>query len=148
MLGLGQRYAGDDAVGLAVAAVLRAQGVDARPVHDASALVELAPLYDRLVVVDAVTGGGAVGQVLTLDPEAFAQAKPLSSHGLSVLDALGVVRALHGDAAADRVRVVGVTIAAPVARAEGMCDAVTAAVEPAARAVMALLEDCLCTSHP
>lgn len=43
MLGLGQRYAGDDAVGLAVAEVLRARGVDARPVHDASALVELAP---------------------------------------------------------------------------------------------------------
>jgi hydrogenase nickel incorporation protein HypA/HybF len=89
VLGLGQRYAGDDAVGLAVAEVLRARGVDARPVHDASALVELAPAYDRVVVVDAVTGGGDAGQVLTLDPEAFAQAKPLSSHGLSVLDALG-----------------------------------------------------------
>ncbi len=149
VLGIGQRYAGDDAVGLVVAARLRAAGVEARTCHDASDLVELAALFDRVVVVDAVMVDRAPGEVLDLGPDDLAQSLPsLSSHGLSVIDALGVVRALHGDAAAERVRVVGVSIVGPPSRGEGLSDAVEAAVEPAVRAVRALLEEAPCTSRP
>ncbi len=133
VVGIGQARGGDDGVGPAVARRLAAEGLAARESADASALIALLGDGRRVVVVDAVVGGGAPGAVLHLRAAALAAGPtPVSSHGLGVAEALEVARALHGDAAVERVDIVGVAIERPRGVAAGMCPAVAAAVAPAA----------------
>ncbi len=102
IIGLGQLAAGDDAVGLLVA---RALG--ARECADASLVLAL--LEDqRVVIVDAVVGGGAPGDVLELDPAALATGpQPVSTHGLGVAEAIAMARTLYGTI---DVAIVGIVI--------------------------------------
>lgn len=135
VVGIGQDAAGDDGVGLAVARVLADRGVPVRQSADASVLIPLLGAGRRVVIVDAVVGGGVAGTVLRLDPaELAAGPAPLSSHGLGVAEALELARTLHGEAAARRVAIIGIAIDRPApAAALGLSAAVAAAVEPAAR---------------
>lgn len=140
VVGLGQDAAGDDGVGLAVARALAAAGGEARACADASIVVGLLAEGRRVVIVDAVVGGGPVGAIVELAADALATAgaAPLSSHGLGVAEAIDVARTLLGDEVARAVAIVGVVIAPPARGALGLSAAVAAAVAPAAALAAAL----------
>lgn len=139
---LGQRHAGDDAVGLVVGDRLEARGVPVVVARDAADLVDHLATADRIVIVDAVVGPMPVGAVLHLGPDAIAaEARLVSSHAFSVRQAVGLARALHGERAATDLHVVAVAIARPAVTLDPairLSPAVAAAVEPAARLAEAL----------
>ncbi len=142
IVGLGQRAAGDDGVGLAVLARLRAagvpDGVELIEAAAASALVDAVLLDGPVVVVDAVLAEPA-GAVLVLSEDDLARAalSPLSSHGLSAGGALALARSVAPAAASRRVPIVAVSIAPPGRYRVGLSPEVAAAVEGAARAALA-----------
>jgi hydrogenase maturation protease len=139
VVGIGQLAAGDDGVGLVVARELAARGCAVRESADASILLALLEAGHRVVVVDAVAGGGPPGTVMQLDPAALGTGPtPLSSHGLSVAEAIALARTLYGDAAVARLAIVGIAIERPAAHAVGLSPAVGAAVGPAAAFAAAL----------
>ena len=134
---LGQRHAGDDAVGLAVGDRLEARGVPVVLARDAADLVDHLATSARVVIVDAIVGATPIGAVLHLGPEAVAEGVGLvSSHAFSVRQAVGLARALHGAASAGDLHVVAIAIARPDGPGDpslGLSPEVAAAVEPAAR---------------
>lgn len=139
VLGLGQDMGGDDAVGLHVVRALRRGGVLAREVAEASALLPLLEEGRRVVLVDAVVGGGTPGAVLRLACDALrTDVTPLSSHGLGVAEALELGRTLYGDDAVARVTIVAIVIDPAETRGEGLSREVAAAVEVAAALALAL----------
>lgn len=140
VVGIGRPSGGDDAVGLVVAERLRAMGVEARSVTDGAALAAALSTVERAVIIDAVAGGGVPGTVLHLSGDALearAGAVPVSSHGLSVADAVALARALGG---ANTVHLVGVAIEPGACAAASLGAEAAAAVEPAAARVCALLQ--------
>lgn len=133
IVGIGQVAAGDDGVGLAVARELAGRGLAGRESADASVLLPLLEAGHRVVLVDAVAGGGPPGTVMQLDPAALGTGPtPLSSHGISVAEAIALARTLYGDAAVARLAIIGIAIERPAAHAVGLSPAVAAAVGPAA----------------
>jgi hydrogenase maturation protease len=133
VVGIGQDAAGDDGVGLAVARALAGRGLEVRQAADASVVLALLEAGRRVVIVDAVVGGGAPGAVVRLDPGALASGpQPLSSHGLGVAEAIELARTLYGEGAARGVAIVGIAIERPCAAALELSPAVAAAIEPAA----------------
>ena len=139
IVGLGQAAAGDDRVGLAVIDHLRRSALppDIRigEVREPSALIPmLGETPGRLVIVDAVLAEPA-GEVLDLDADAL-EARGLasvSSHGLSVGQALALARAtMSEDASVPDVRVVAITTARPIGVRKGCRRAVAASVPRAA----------------
>jgi hydrogenase maturation protease len=136
IVALGQRFAGDDAAGLAVADHLRAAGL---PVLEVTSAVDLVSALDPpgdVILVDAVRGD-APGRVVELDPEALAGGglAAVSSHGLDVPAAIALAAVLHGPS---RVRVVGIVIGPAPRFTEGLSAEVAAAVPLAAAAVRRL----------
>ena len=139
VVGIGQLAAGDDAVGLLVARNVAAKGIVARECADASLLLTLLGDGRRVVVVDAVVGGGAPGTVSKLDAGALGSGpRPLSSHGLGVAEAIELARALYGEGAVALLSIVGVVIEPPTDVAMGLSEAVAAAIEPASQLVTML----------
>jgi hydrogenase maturation protease len=139
IVGIGQSAAGDDGVGLAVARVLASRGVDARETTDASVVLALLEAGRRIVVVDAVVGGGPVGAVIRLDPQALGSGpQPLSSHGVGVAEALELARILYGEHVTTKVAIVGIAIDRPRVLGGELSPAVAAAIEPAAALALTL----------
>jgi hydrogenase maturation protease len=133
VVGIGQLAAGDDGVGLAVACELAARGFAVRESADASLLLALLEAGHRVVVVDAVAGGGPPGTVMQLDPAALGTGPtPLSSHGIGVAEAIALARTLYGAAAVARLAIIGIAIERPAAHAVGLSPAVAVAVGLAA----------------
>lgn len=129
VVGIGQDAAGDDGVGLAVARVLAARGLEVRERADASIVLELAAQRRALVIVDAVVHGDPPGTVIRIAIDALATGPaPLSSHGLGVAEAIALARELYGEI---EVAIVGVVIEPP-RMGPGLSPAVAAAIEPAA----------------
>lgn len=143
VIALGQRYRGDDAVGLVVGERLQARGVRVAFRDDAALLVDDLASSEPVVLVDAVVGSGAPGEVVVLDGYALPleTARPVSSHGMSVGDAIDLAVALHGEACAPWLAIVGICIAPPTGTLEGLSAEVDAAVEAAERRVLTLLEE-------
>jgi len=146
VIGLGQRFAGDDAVGLAVLEALAERpppGVELHRVADAAELVELVRGAERVLIVDAAVGAGPAGTLLTLDADALAQGAVslLSTHGMSVRQALDLARALGGGTL-PRARLVAIAIDLPERHAQGLSEAVARAVPRAADRVRELLRAC------
>lgn len=145
VIGLGQPAAGDDGVGLAVVEHLRAEGVpdgvSLETVPEPSALVERLGTPGLVVVVDAVVGSGAPGDVLVLAPADLddVHRHAVSTHGLTVAQAIDLAGALHPIGARPRVRIVGVVIEPPARGTIGLSAVVAASVPRAAAAVRALL---------
>jgi hydrogenase maturation protease len=140
VIGIGQTFAGDDGVGYAVTAELRArnpEGLEIADVHDATELIDALARDGRVIVVDAVLGANE-GRVHRLRADALATSpvRPLSSHGMSVTEAIELACALY-DARAD-LFVVGIEIARPVAGTTGLSPNVARAIGEAADAVLAL----------
>lgn len=101
VIGLGQRVAGDDGVGLCVLDALARDpppGVELRRVSDSAQLVELVQGARRVVVVDAAVAAGPTGTVRTIEASALADSAvaPVSTHGVSVGQALDLARVLAG----------------------------------------------------
>lgn len=133
VVGIGQLVAGDDGVGLAVARELAGRGVAVRESADASILLALLEAGHRVVVVDAVAGGGPPGSVIRLAPEALGSGPaPLSSHGLGVAEAIALARVLYGPRIVAELAIVGIAIDRPAVAAVGLSPAVAMAVGPAA----------------
>jgi hydrogenase maturation protease len=148
VVGLGQPVAGDDGVGVAVIVRLRAEGeiegVLYETIADASTLVERLQAKAPIVIVDAVVGGGEVGDVVVLEPRQLGKtARPLSSHGISVAQAIELARALAPDAVPEAIRIVGIVIAEPKRGMTSLSPAVAAAVSRAAAVVREQIEDFL-----
>jgi hydrogenase maturation protease len=140
VVGIGQAAAGDDGVGLVVARALATRGLVVRESADASILLSLLDDGRRVVVIDAVVGGGAPGSVMRLDTRALASGPtPLSSHGIGVAETIELARTLYGDRAVSRLEIVGVAIDRPTDMEVGLSPSVAAAVEPAAALVAALV---------
>jgi len=143
IIGLGQAAGGDDGVGLAVVEWLRRRGVpDGVELHIAPEPSALLPLLEGgapVVVVDAALGAPA-GQVLELGPEALASqaATPVSSHGLSVFQAIALARLISPGAVSPSIRVVAVTIARPERYGHGLSPPVAEAVPRAAERILTL----------
>jgi len=133
IVGIGQLAAGDDAIGVLVARVLAERGFETRACADASVVLALLEAGRRVVVVDAVVGGGPPGTVLRLDPGDLAGGPaPLSSHGIGIADAIELAGTLYGERIAAAVAIVGVAIDRPQRAAVELSPAVAAAIEPAA----------------
>jgi hydrogenase maturation protease len=93
VVGVGNPWRGDDAAGLAVARRLDGLALEG----DATALLDIFKVTDRVIVVDACAGGGKPGDIRRFD----ARAAPLpvtllrsSTHAFGVSDAVELARTL------------------------------------------------------
>lgn len=102
LLGVGNDYRGDDAVGLIIARNLRAQLPSDIPILEQSgegaALLEIFKEAERVFLIDAVQSGAAPGTVFRF--EAHHQSLPTkffhySTHAFSVAEAVELARALN-----------------------------------------------------
>ena len=138
VIGIGQAYAGDDGVGREVAEQLRAAGVAADVVDDGAGLVNL--LIDaspKIIIVDAVVGGGAPGTVHVLRYEELERGpRPVSSHGITVAHAIALARRFNPGL---DVRIVGVAVERPQVLRRGLSREVAAAVPEAVKRIETLL---------
>ena len=145
VVGLGQPMAGDDAVGLEVVARLRAEGVppgvEVLEAADGAALLLLLETPRPVLVVDALVGDGAPGEIVELDERGVvtASGRLVSSHALDVGRAIALGRVLLGPRATPSVWFVGVAIAPPACGTVGLRPVTRAAVALAVRAVRARL---------
>jgi hydrogenase maturation protease len=138
IIGVGQPYGGDDGVGRVVAQHLRAAGTAAAETADGVGLLALLGAVgdEPVVVVDAAVGVGPPGTVVALRADALEPARTLSSHGLSVREALELARVLRS--APLDLHIVAIAVAAPRDRGAGLSAPVAAAVPVAAELARAL----------
>ena len=158
VVGVGQRLAGDDGVGVRVAERLRGLGLEDVEVAFAASATDLIGALTgtrRVIVVDAVLGAGAPGHLHVATPEEFAAQRlvAITTHGLDLPAAVALARALYPETVAPEIQLVGVEIERPAGLAAELSPRATAAVEAAVRAVMALLREdtsggSACTSRP
>ena len=155
VIGLGQRVVGDDAAGLAVIDELERRGTPgALPDgtvllkgRDASALLELRPTGQHWIIVDAVLAEPAqVGQVTLLSTDDLDRSArcSVSSHGISVAQALELRRALHAQPTASdvsTVQLVAIGIAPPRRYEDGLSPEVQQGVQRAANLIERLCAD-------
>jgi hydrogenase maturation protease len=145
VVGVGQRAAGDDGVGPAVIDVLReegaGEGVDLCEVNEPSALLPLLEGARRVILVDAALGGGAPGTIHVLAPEALGprDIAPISTHGMTVGQALGLARALEPEHVCQDILIVAISVERPAGLAYGLSPEALAAVPRAAEAVRNLV---------
>ncbi len=150
VVGLGQRAAGDDGVGLFVLDHLRTlnlpKNIELLCTSDPTELIYLFESGDPVVIVDAVVGEASVGTVQVLDPEALhlADVTPVSSHGLSLDQVIRMSRELSPGALNPRIKIVGVHIAPPEKLGRGLSLAARRGVEEAARCVQILIQEASC----
>ncbi len=102
LIGVGNRWRGDDGAGLAVARRVRElepAGVEVRELEgDATALVDAWSGADHVVVVDAAQSGAAPGTIRRFDASAASlpvRSLRSSTHAFGVSDAIELARALH-----------------------------------------------------
>lgn len=150
IVAVGQRLAGDDGAGPAVIDHLRGSplppGVTVAEVREPSALL---PLFERgdkggerprtLVLVDGVLASPA-GEVLALTADDIETRNlvSVSSHGLSVGQAVALGRAVNPDGGPRAVHVVAITITSAARGVPGLSASVAAAVPRAAARALAL----------
>jgi hydrogenase maturation protease len=148
VVGVGNRWRGDDAVGLEVVARLRGRLPDGVELvereGEPTALIDELAGADAVWLVDAVSSGAAAGTLHRFD----AGAKPLpaalfrtSTHHIGLPEAVELARAVGG---LPRQLVVFGVEAGDVGVGEGLTPAVAAAVERTAEVVRD--EVCACTS--
>ena len=148
VLSLGNSLRGDDGVGPAVLEAVRASGrapesATLWPAHEGDLLEALvAEAWDRVVIVDAAEIGAAPGSWARLEGrDSLAGAAATGSHRLSLIEALGVARALGHDPAQISILAVQPSSTAwapglspPVAEAvDGLCSAVLEELAPGGR---------------
>lgn len=138
IIGLGQRFGGDDAAGLAVLDRLKRmplpEGVTLAEAKDGTALVELLAGVDRALIVDALLGPGAPGRIHHLTPAQLGkgQIAAFSTHGLDVGASIALAGMLYPETVAGEIHIVGIEIARAERYRQGLSPAVEAAVDEAA----------------
>jgi hydrogenase maturation protease len=139
IVGVGQRFAGDDGVGRLVVEQLRADGFSALGVDDGAGLLNvLGTGASRVVVIDAVVGGGAPGTVHVLNRADLEEGpRPVSSHGITVLEAIELGERFNSEL---EVILIGISIHPPHSLGEGLSPEVAASVGEAVRRVTRLIE--------
>lgn len=134
---LGNRYRGDDAVGLLAADRLRAIGVEVQECEDEpTRLLDSWAGLDLLVLVDAVRSGAAPGTVHRVDVSSGTLPEELgltSSHAFGLAETVELARAL--DRLPKRVVVYGIEGASFAAGAE-LTPAVAGAVDEVVAGVL------------
>jgi hydrogenase maturation protease len=134
VIGVGQRYRGDDEVGLLVAETLVAEGLDVVTVSsDALTLLAAFEGADLCVAIDSAQHGGAPGAVLRLNADAVAATRAgaaTSSHGNALAEAVALGAALGN--LPQRLCIIAI-----VGTAFGIGDAMTAPVRAAIPAAVA-----------
>jgi hydrogenase maturation protease len=147
ILGLGNPVVSDDSVGLRVAAELQrllAGRGDVEVSEDYCGglrLMERLIGYDRAIVVDAICTGAAPGTIHHLTPEAIPTQRSASAHDVNLPTALafgrqaGVKLPENG-----AIRLVGIEVEDILTLGETCTPAVLAAVAPAVREVLAILD--------
>ncbi|MDH3900735.1 MAG: hydrogenase maturation protease [Gammaproteobacteria bacterium] len=146
VIGIGQPAAGDDYAGIAVARAVRAQqlpaDVDIHEITDPALLVELLDGIQRAILIDALVSGNSPGNIMRLTPEDLAAnpVTPLSSHGTSVTEALGLLRILAPETTDCDIHIIGITIDQPTRYSHAMSAPVAAAVPRAAGVITRLLK--------
>jgi hydrogenase maturation protease len=145
IIGVGNAWAGDDGAGPAVIRALRKLdgSCDLAEVDDPAQLIEL--LTDGanpVVVVDAVADDGPAGRVVLIDPERHNPLSEhlLSTHGVGVMDAIELAQITHPNRVARRIFVVGITVQPISCKGSGLSPVVQAAVQPAARQALGLID--------
>jgi hydrogenase maturation protease len=146
VIGLGQPAAGDDGVGIAVIVRLRAEGeiegIYYETVAEASALVERLQTGVPVIIVDALLGGDRPGGVVVIDVDQVAgDVRPLSTHGISVAQAIALARALAPDTVSPMIRVVGIAIEKVAVGDTALSPPVAAALPKACAKIHELLRE-------
>ena len=117
-------------------------GLDLREVTEPSALMPLLEGADRVIVVDvALTRQNEPGEVLLLSPDEIDSSAlaPVSTHGMSVGQAIALARVLSPEAVCPDIRIVAIVAEKPCGIAFGLSEKVAAAVPRAAEVVRGLL---------
>ncbi|MGO9063004.1 MAG: hydrogenase maturation protease [Candidatus Binataceae bacterium] len=154
IVGMGQAWAGDDGVGIAVIARLKQAAVPVDLVEaaePAQLITLLTDGADPVVLVDAIIDDGPAGRVLLVDAQTPDQnaSHLLSTHGLGVMEAIELAHIAHPDRVARRIFIVGITIQSATRGDEGLSGAVEGAVPlAAARALELAASDCGAMSPP
>ena len=149
VVGVGNRYRGDDGVGLVVAERVRRSLPDVDVVLREGEPIELLEAWaghEAVIVVDAVCGDGPPGRVHRLDAAAGRLPAALfasSTHHLGLADAVEIARAL--DRLPQRLIVIGVE-GESFDAGEGLSQSVALAVADAVAAVEEEVR--ACTSAP
>jgi hydrogenase maturation protease len=101
VIGVGNVWRGDDAVGLLVARRLRERlGPSVEVIEaegDGLALLDLIEGIDHVILIDAVKGGGQPGTTVRLDlstESCWGTVAPCSTHAMGVADAIDLARTL------------------------------------------------------
>jgi hydrogenase maturation protease len=144
VLGLGNEYAGDDAVGVLVVRALREELAGAADVVESAAsglaLLEVFDGYDRAVVVDSIrTDRNPAGAILELSIADVGRVAAPSLHHAGLPEMAAVARRL-GIGFPAQTRVLAVEVSEPPTFGAPMSEAVDAAVGPLGRRVRAQIE--------
>lgn len=101
ILGIGNPLCRDDGIGIRVVGEMRVSGkYSGVDIIDGGASPDLFSLLDtdisKLIIVDALRGGGRAGDIyrLTLGDENIADEAPASLHGMGILDSLKLMKQL------------------------------------------------------
>ncbi len=140
VLGLGNEYAGDDAVGVLTVRALRgALAGDADVVESAAsglALLEVFAGYDRALIVDSIrTGRSPAGTILEPGLAELGRAIAPSLHQAGIPELAAVARRL-GMGFPDRTQVLAIEVAGPLMFGAPLSEPVAAAVAPLGRRVL------------
>ena len=148
IIGVGRLGAGDDGVGIAVIRALRqmvvGRWVELFEAEEPTALLPWLDTEEPVVIVDAVVGGGAVGDVMALDPVELGapnRPTPVSSHGIDVLGAIRLARILCQRDAPPSIALVGINIRPPTGVSWGLSPDIEGAVPRAAVAALKRLAE-------
>lgn len=145
IIGIGQPAAGDDGVGIAVAQALRntdlPAGVEIHEIDDPVWLIKHLDRARRVILIDAVIGANRPGDIQCFTPGDLTTrtVTPLSSHGMGVVEAIGLIHTLEPAVLKNDIRIIGISIRPPPHCASGMTPPVAAAVPRAVNLVLDLV---------
>jgi hydrogenase maturation protease len=140
VLGLGNEYAGDDAVGVLAVRALRGKLAGGADVVESAAsglaLLEVFAGYDRAVIADSIrTGRSPAGTIVEVRLADLGLATAPSLHQAGIPELAAVARRL-GMGFPDRTRVLAVEVAGPLMFGAPLSEPVAAAVAPLGRRVL------------
>ena len=140
VLGLGNEYAGDDAVGVLAVRALRGKLAGGADVVESAAsglaLLEVFAGYDRAVIADSIrTGRSPAGTIVEVRLADLGPATAPSLHQAGIPELAAVARRL-GMGFPDRTRVLAVEVAGPLMFGAPLSEPVAAAVAPLGRRVL------------
>ncbi|HRI62869.1 MAG TPA: hydrogenase maturation protease [Polyangium sp.] len=146
VIGIGRRTGGDDGAGPAVIELLRQQAETANfellEIGEPSALIPLLEDSTRVIILDAALGAGSPGTVLVVRPEDLdtCPLSSLSTHGMSVGQAISLARVLAPEKVCPEIHLVAIAAQKPEGVVFGLSTAVQAAVATAAETARKLAE--------